>query len=306
MKIFFSFFLSIFVCFSCQSQTQKIELKLTKGQSYTQKTVAKSVIKQKVNDQEISINMTITGQMKYLVTDYASGIYSMDVSYENLSMKMVHPGGTSVFDSESTDETDIMSSVFRMMKNKPFQIKMTQSGKIAEVKNVEVLYAGAFDKFPQLTAEQKEQIRTQIMQSYGDKAFKGNLEMLSAVFPDRAVAKGDTWNIKTQLEAGMSATLDGVYKLDEITATEFVISGASLFTTKNNEADTATTVLPFEYNMAGTMNSVMRIDKKTGWLIEGKISQNIRGTMSIKASEKMPEGMTVPMEMTSDMVFTDK
>jgi len=306
MKIFFSFFLSIFVCFSCQSQTQKIELKLTKGQSYTQKTVAKSVIKQKVNGQEINIDMAITGQMKYLVTDYASGIYSMDVSYENLSMKMIHPGGTSIFDSESTDETDIMSSVFRMMKNKPFQIKMTKSGKVAEVKNVETLYTGAFDKFPQLTAEQKEQIRTQIMQSYGDKAFKGNLEMLSAVFPDRAVAKGERWNIKTQLEAGMSATLEGVYKLDEITATEFVISGASLFTTKNNEADTATSVLPFKYNMAGTMNSVMRIDKKTGWLIEGKISQNIKGTMSIKASEKMPEGMTVPMEMSSDMVFTDK
>jgi len=306
MKILFSFILSIFICFSCQSQTQNIELKLTKGQSYTQKTVAKSIMKQKVNDQDMTINMTITGQMKYLVTDYASGIYSIDVSYENLSMKMVHPGGTSIFDSESNDETDIMSSVFRMMKNKPFQIKMTKSGKIAEVKNVEGLYTGAFDKFPQLTAEQKEQIRSQIMQSYGDKAFKGNLEMLSAVFPERAVAIGDTWNVKTQLEAGMSATLEGVYKLDEITPTEFVISGASVFATATNDAGTTTSVMPFKYNMAGTMNSVLRIDKKTGWLIDGKINQNIKGTMSIKASEKVPGGMTVPMEMTSDMVITDK
>jgi hypothetical protein len=306
MKIIFSFLLSVFVCFSCLSQTQKIELKLTKGQTYTQKTVANTIVKQTMNGQAINIDMTITGQMKYVVTDDIAVIYSMDVSYVNLSMKIVHPGGESTFDSEKNDEKDILSSVFGMMKNKSFQIKMTKAGKITEVKNVEALYAGVFEKFPQLTAEQKEQMRSKIMQSYGDKAFKGNLEMLSAVFPDRAVAKGDTWNVKTELEAGMSATLDGVYKLDEITATEFVVSGASMFATKNKDVYTETNGMPIKYNLAGTMNSVIKIDKNTGWIIEGKINQNIKGSMEIKANDKMPEGVTIPMEMTSDMVFTDK
>lgn len=302
MKIFLSFFLSIFICFSCQSQTQKIELKLIKGQSYTQKTVANTVIKQKLNDQEVNVNLAIIGKMKYLVTDYASGIYSIDVSYENLSMKMVHPGGTIFFDSEKNDTTDMMSSILGQMKNKPFQVKMTKTGKVTEVKNVEAVYKGMFERFPQLTVEQREEMRSKIMQSYGDKALKGNMEMLSAVFPDRAVAKGDTWKVQTQLEGVMNATLDGTYKLDEITPTEFVISGTSLFATTN----TGTSLVPFKYDMTGTTNSVLRIDKKTGWLIEGKINQNVKGAMSVKSSEKMPEGMTIPMEMIMDMVFTDK
>lgn len=306
MKIIFSFFLSIFIYFSCYSQTQKIELKLIKGQSYTQKTVANTVIKQKLNDQEVNVNLAITGKMKYLVTDYASGIYSIDVSYENLSMKMVHPGGTIIFDSEKNDTTDMMSSILGQMKNKAFQIKMTKTGKVTEVKNVEAVYKGMFERFPQLTAEQREEMRSKIMQSYGDKALKGNLEMLSAVFPDRAVAKGDTWKVKTQLEGVMNATLDGTYKLDEVTPTEFVISGTSLFATTNNDTNTGASLVPFKYDMTGTMNSVLRIDKKTGLLIGGKINQSVKGSMSVKSSEKMPEGMTIPMEIAIDMVFTDK
>lgn len=306
MKIIFSFLFCVLVCFSCLSQTQRIELNLTKGQTYTQKTVANSTIKQSMNGQEININMTITGQMKYVVTDIVAGVYSMDVSYVNLSMKLVHPGGESILDSEKKDEKDVLSSVFSMMKDKPFQIKMTKLGKVTEVKNVETLYAGMFDKFPNLTAEQKEQMRAKIMQSYGDKAFKGNLEMLSAVFPDHPVAKGDTWNVKTQLEAGMSATLDGVYKLDEITSAEFVVSGSSIFATTNKDVYNEANGMSLKYNLAGTMNSVIKIDKKTGWIIEGKINQNIKGNMEFKANDKMPQGMTIPMEMTSDMVFTEK
>nr|WP_068892792.1 DUF6263 family protein [Pedobacter panaciterrae] len=306
MKILLSFILSIGVCFSCYSQTQKIELKLTKGQTYTQKTVANSVIKQTMNGQVINIDMTITGQMKYVVADEVAGIYTMDVSYVSLLMKLIHPGGSSVFDSEKNDEKDILSSVFGLMKNKPFQIKMNKAGKIIEVKNVEAIYTGVFEKFPQLTAEQKEEMRSKIMQSYGDKAFKGNIEMLSAVFPDRAVAKGDTWNVKTELEAGMSATLDGVYKLDEITPTEFVVSGNSILTTTNKDTYVETNGMQLKHNLAGTMNSVIKIDKKTGWIIEGKINQSIKGNMEIKANDKVPEGMTIPMEMTSNIVFTDK
>lgn len=305
MKIILSFFFAFVVCFSGLSQTQKIELNLTKGQAYLQKSVVNSVIKQTINGQQVDINMTIAGQMKFMVTDYADGIYNMDLSYLNLSMKMAHPGGSIIFDSEKNDEKDIMSSVFAMMKNKPFQIKMTKAGKVTEVKNIEALYAGAFDKFTQLTAEQKEQIRSKVMQSYGDKAFKGNLEMLSAVFPDRAVAKGDTWSVKTYLEAGMSATLDGVYKLDEVTPTQFILSGASTMTT-NQDISAEPNGLPIKYNLAGTMNSVIKIDKKTGWIVEGKINQSIKGNIEIKANDKMPEGVIAPMEMTSELIFTDK
>ncbi|WP_449435599.1 DUF6263 family protein [Pedobacter steynii] len=47
--------------------------------------------------------------------------------------------------------------------------------------------------------------------------------------------------------------------------------------TTNKDISTEANGLPIKYNLAGTMNSLVKIDKKTGWIVEGKISQSIKG-----------------------------
>lgn len=299
-------FLLVLLLVSCQAQKEKFELNLVKGEMYTQKMISSTSVIQTINGQLFNMNMSINGKTTYKVTGIQDSVYDMEVRFENLSMKMTLPNRIMEFNSDKKNDMDIVSTILGTMINKPFSIKMTKTGKVNKVEDIDMLFSNAFASFPQLTDDQKQQIKSQIMQAYGEKAFQGNLEMSTAVFPGIPVSKGDKWVVKTKLEAGMAANLETTYELKEIEDDYCVLSGVSKIETVDKDAYIQANGMPIKYDMSGTMSSKVKINRKTGWVIESKVNQTIRGTNQIKDNPKMPGGMIIPMTMRNEMTITEK
>lgn len=305
MKKILNLVLALILLTSCQAQKQKLELNLTKGETYSQNLVSNSSISQNFNGQQMIINMTIIGKTTMKVIDIQDLVYSMEVKYESLSMKMSLPNGVMEFSSEKNDENDIFSTLLGEMKGKIFLIKMTKTGKINEVKNIESLFLNMFNKFPQLSDAQKQQIQGQLMQAYGEKAFKGNFEMITSIFPDSPVSTGDKWTMKTKLESGMSGNLETTFELKEVNDLYFLISGDSKIETADKDAYIQSNGMPLRYDLTGTMISNLKINRKSGWIMDAKISQSIKGNAYVKDNPQMPGGMTIPMTISNDMTITE-
>ncbi len=306
MKRILNLLIGLALLTSCQAKKEKLELNLTKGEIYTQKMISNVSILQTINGQQVKMNMSINAKMTYKVTGIQNAVYDMEVRYESLIMKMNLPNGEMEFSSEKNDENDIFSTILGTMKNKPFLVKMTRTGKVNEVKNIELVFSDMFNKFPQLSDVQKQQIKGQLMQAYGEKAFKGNFEMCSAIFSDSPVSKGDKWTINTQLESGMSAKIETIYELKEITDSYCQILGNSKIETADKDAYIKSNGMPLKYDLAGTMTSDIKIDKKSGWILSAIIRQSIKGTAYIKDNQQMPGGMAIPMTMNSEMTISEK
>ena len=306
MKKILGFVFLLLLVTSCEAKKERLELNLTKGETYTQQMASSMSILQTINGQEVKTNMSVHGNMTYKVIDIQNSVYEIEVRYESLALKMSMPGGTMEFSSEKNDANDILSTLLGVMKNKPFLVKMTKTGKVNEVKNIENLFSDMFIKTPTLNEMQQQQIRQQLMQAYGEQAFKGNLEMCSAIFPDSTVAKGDKWVIKTKLESGMAANMETSYELKETEDTFYIISGISKIATADKDAYIQSNGMPLKYDMTGTMTSEIKINRKTGWVIESKTSQTIQGTAQIKDNPQMPGGMSIPMTMNNEMTVTEK
>ena len=306
MKKILGFVFLLLLVTSCEAKKERLELNLTKGETYTQQMASSMSILQTINGQEVKTNMSVHGKMTYKVIDIQNSVYEIEVRYESLALKMSMPGGTMEFSSEKNDANDILSTLLGVMKNKPFLVKMTKTGKVNEVKNIENLFSDMFSKTPTLNEMQQQQIRQQLMQAYGEQAFKGNLEMCSAIFPDSTVTKGDKWVIKTKLESGMAANMETSYELKETEDTFYIISGISKIATADKDAYIQSNGMPLKYDMTGTMTSEIKINRKTGWVIESKTSQTIQGTAQIKDNPQMPGGMSIPMTMNNEMTVTEK
>lgn len=306
MKKILGFVFLLLLATSCDAKKERLELNLTKGETYTQQMASSMSILQTINGQEVKTNMSVHGKMTYKVIDIQNSVYEIEVRYESLALKMSMPGGTMEFSSEKNDANDILSTLLGVMKNKPFLVKMTKTGKVNEVKNIENLFSDMFIKTPTLNEMQQKQIRQQLMQAYGEQAFKGNLEMCSAIFPDSTVAKGDKWVIKTKLASGMAANMETSYELKETEDTFYIISGISKIATADKDAYIQSNGMPLKYDMTGTMTSEIKINRKTGWVIESKTSQTIQGTAQIKDNPQMPGGMSIPMTMNNEMTVTEK
>ncbi len=305
MKRILNLLIGLVLLTSCQAQKEKLELHLTKGEIYNQKMVSNVSILQTINGQQVNMKISINAKMTYKVTDIQNSVYDMEVRYESLIMKMSLPNGEMEFSSEKNDESDIFSTILGTMKNKPFLVKMTKTGKVNEVKNIELVFLNMFDKFPQLSDVQKQQIKGQIMQAYGEKAFKGNIEMCSAIFSDSPVSKGDKWTINTQLESAMSAKMETVYELKDNTDSYYQILGNSKIETADKDAYIESNGMPLKYDMIGTMTSDIKTNKKTGWTISAMINQSIKGTAYVKDNPQLPGGMAIPMTMNNVMTITE-
>src|SRR6185437_1447641 len=288
------------------AQKQKLGFNLVVGKTYYQIMQSSSDIEQDIKGQKVSINLTISGQIAFKVTNLIDTIYDISVSYHQLAMSMKLPNRDVSFNSDNKDENDIFSQLLSAIIDKPFFIKMTTLGRIVEVKNIDSVFEEALDKFSKLSETQKQQMMGQLMQSFGEKSFKGNFEMITAIYSNNRVEKGDTWTTKTNLETGMAATLITTFELKDKVENYNLIIGNGNIETLKKDAYTQVNGMPAKYNLTGTLNSSLKVDNKTGWIIEGKINELISGTVEIKDNPNLPGGMSIPMSISAENTYSSK
>ncbi|ASU35876.1 DUF6263 family protein [Mucilaginibacter xinganensis] len=295
---------TLFCCIAaqlCFAQKFKPALNLTKGSTYYLTTTAGSAVKQTISGQQNAINLTFTFKMAFKVTGIADSVYSMEVSYQSLGMKMDMAGNSVDMDSKKSDPQDIPSTIIAAMMNKSFNLEMTKTGRIRSVQNIDKMVSAAMESFPQIDAAKKEQVKAQFMQSFGPNAFKGSIEMGTAIFPDRPVAKDDKWTIKTSLESPAKAEVAITYTLADVVGGMYVIHGDGTITTDKNAGSVKINSMPIKYNLNGTIISDIRVDKATGWISEVKMKQAMMGDMQILDNPQVPGGMTIPMTFNTDV-----
>lgn len=288
------------------AQRQNLSLNLSTGNTYAQVSTVVVSIRQTINGQQMDIKMNVNGAIHFKVTGETDSAYDLEASYDSLFMRMELPNETMEFGSTKRDENDVMSTVLAALVGQPFGVKMTRLGRVTDVEDIESLFSGALDQFPQIPDAQKRQIVAQLSQSFGEKAFKGNLEMVSAIFPETPVSVGDTWTVQTQLEAGMAAQVRTTYELKEAHETYYLIAGNSVIATEDKDAYVESNGMPLKYNLSGTLVSTIKVARETGWIMDAKLAQNVGGSAEIKDNPQLPGGMVIPMTMVSETIITDR
>jgi len=287
------------------AQKTTLALNLTQGNTYYMVTSTNMAISQTINGQMQNVNTSLTAKMAFTVTAVKDTSYAMQVKYDRLGMQMELPTGTMSFESDKNDKNDIFSTIMQNMTNKPFSIVMSKTGKVLSIGNTEALSRGLFDNVAQLNDEQKAQFREQLMKSFGPDAFKSNIEIGTAVFPNVKVAVNDTWSVKNHSEDGMQTKMTTIFTLNEVTASAYMVHGESVISPRNANEYTEMNGMPMKYNVNGTSQYDLKIDKESGWIAEARINQVIKGNVEIKDNPKLPGGMIIPMTITDDQTISN-
>lgn len=305
MKTKFILILCVFITSASLAQTS-LNLNLAQGKEYRQNTDMKMNMSQSFGGQTMDIVMLVTGEMKYVVMGVTPTAYNIDVTYESMSMEMQMPQATMKFSSINPSAEDMFSQVLAGMTNKPFQVELSKNGKVLSVKNVGTLFETAFDKFPNVTAEQKDQVKNQLEQSYGEKSFAANMEMMFAIYPDKPVKMGEKWTIEGKLKSSITANVSSTYQYVEDGADFRKIHGTSTITADDTGEYIKSNGVDLRFSMNGTMTSDIKVDKKTGWVLEAKVTQDITGEAHVKGNEQMPDGMSIPMTIKTEVINKNK
>jgi hypothetical protein len=250
------------------------------------------------------INSTLSYKMAFKVIDLIDSLYYIDAMYQLLDMKIKIADKIIEVDSRNNNRQDVTSRVFAAMMNKPFRITITKSGKASSI-NVEKMISDVFDSFPQIDEEKKQQIRNQFLKSLSGNAFKGNLEMQMAIFPEISVLKKDRWIVNTKLDNVVKTNIHTVYQLNNITSQYYQILGNGTITTTDDLGQSEINGLPVKYHITGTSLSDIRVDRMTGWIKEIKLQQSMKGDVYILDNPKVPGGLKFPMTIHTTVTTFD-
>lgn len=290
----------IFCIFLSCSEQYELDLNLELGKDYIQETNLNGHINQTIDGQEIEFKMEINGKMNYHVAGVNEDDFDLNVSYKDLNMSMKFPSGDINYSSNSPSQEDIFSALLSEMIGKSFDVKISKKGKIISVSHLDEMFNSLFKVFPEIDPYTAQQIKLQLMDSYGEKAFRGNIEMVASIFPNKAVALGDSWEIKTTMESSVKANVISQYTLEKVNDDYYIISGLSkIDSPENSKLENQGVEMDFTLN--GKMESKLKVDRKSGWILDGEIEQDINGRAKMPASQEFPEGLEYPISMINKM-----
>jgi hypothetical protein len=287
------------------AQSSSISLKLEKDKEYKQAISSKTTLSQTIDGEKSDVVITTTHTMNFLVKTISQNAYLLDVKYEKQSMLLQMPEETMEFSSEKKDTNDIISNFAGAMMNKSFEVLMSKTGKIIEVKDYESLLENAANQFVQLSEAEKEELKALIMKSNGIEAVKNNIEMATAIYPDKPVNKSDKWTVDSNCLIGVPSKMSTNYELASFTSKYALIKGYSILKTIDKNKYIESDGILMKYDLTGSMVSDINVDKNTGWVINAKITQEIKGDTYIKENSQSPDEMKIPMTITTEIMITN-
>ncbi|HLT79796.1 MAG TPA: DUF6263 family protein [Cyclobacteriaceae bacterium] len=283
------------------AQTVTLQLNLEEGATYSQNSSSDLVMSQDYGGEKIDIKIKVQSQVDFKVIAITDTGYDLEVEFDRISMTMEMPMVTMEFNSEKADGADIMSTILASMMHKPFGVTMTRRGEVTEMRNLSTLLDSTLEKYPQMTEEQKNQIRAQLANTFGENGLKGNIEMTTFIFPEGPVAISDTWSTQTQVDAEWSFAVKSIFRLEAIEAGHYVVSAKSEVSTLPAPDSAA-----IKYDLSGTSLYNLKLAKKSGWIQDGSVKQSMSGKIVFADSPEMPGGMEVPMSMESEVAVMDR
>lgn len=289
-----------------RSGGEELRLHLQKGQTYTESQNSQSVITEQVQGQTITVNLGLQSRIGFTVKDFSNGIYDLSVQYQSVSMHMTLPNGNMTFNSDSATADNAGSMILHELMGKSFEVQMTPAGRITNISGLDSIFSQMSASMTSVPEAQREQTFDQLKRQFGENSLKGSLQVFTAIYPDKPVKQGDTWNVNTTMTSTMATALSSAYTLDEIGNDYDKISGKTTITPLDSTVTVQMNGMSLQYDMHGNMSSNLSVDRKSGWLDDGNIEQDMEGVAHIQPSAMIPNGMDMPISIKSTTHISGK
>ncbi len=303
MKKLSTLILALFITVACIGQKANLKLNLEEGKTYTQNMEMESTINQNVGGQDMEIIMKTSSITKYKIRQILDEGYLMELSYSKVAMSMGLPQGSVEFSSENPKEGDVFSSIFSSIIDKPFEAVVTPLGRVVKLSGLDKLWEDMINNAEEIPEAQKQQMQKQIKNMYGEKSMRGSMESAMAIYPEKPVKKGAQWTVNTKIETGMVATSIATYTYIGKEGDLARIEGLAKIITEDTQEFSEVNGMEMRFDLEGQATSSFLINRKSGWVMEANIGQEIEGTSFIKESVQVPNGMEIPIKIKTEQVL---
>lgn len=297
---------TMLLAFSGCTKDLDLSINIKTGDKYVIHEVTNQDMTMTLGTQQMATNQTVDMNLLMDVKDVDKDKnVTIEYKYDSMKMSASSNGQTMTYDSTKADDSNPLNEVYKGIIGKSFTVKMSNKGKLLEIKGVTDLINSMLDKV-NVPDAQKETLKSSLTRSFGDDAIKSMVQQSMDIYPDKAVKKNDTWNKKYDIKTVFPITVDNTFKLLSNDSSEVSLNQQS-----NITADTKGTPIDImgvksNINLTGTATGTVKINKSNGLLQSGEVTENMNGEMQMLKSSLIPQDIKVPMKMTAKITYDIK
>lgn len=306
MKKSFSTLL-VLLPFIALSQKLKIEMNLEEGDRFEVISTVHQDIRQSVMGMDQVMVSDQNYDYTFVVTDADKKTIMSTLTFDRIAkMDSNNISGSSQFDSDWPDTSSLpMHKAFRAMLESQVQLQFSRSGEILEVSGVDGMVDNMINAvLKDLPEVDPSTIRSSMSNMISDETMKKQLSSLSQ-FPSYAVGVGDSWSEEVEMKSLITLITETEYTVTAIDD-EYIYVDINGTLESPGDDVTETNGMSMKYHLEGTQVGKLIIQKSNGWMKRSEIVQDVEGTVEILPNESMPNGMSWPIYMDSEILFETK
>lgn len=263
-----------------------LRFNLQPGQVYRQYTSTRQTVSLTMLGHSMDIVQTLDFGISYAVDSVdPDGTIRLTSTYDTIKMRM---GGVVAYDSESPEQGDpSTAAIFGSMIGARLRMSISPTGRVLEV-------AGYDELIDHMTAtaapELRQSLEKQLKEQFNTTNAFGGVDQ----YPEGAIRVGESWT--TQMEVGGSypMTVWTTYVLRGIQDGRFIIDAKS-----DIAGQSVVNVSPgtdMKMKLRGTQTGTLEMDAVTGWMVGGRLTQQIGGEMKM-TEEDLPQPFTIQTDV---------
>ncbi|HCX99509.1 MAG TPA: hypothetical protein DG754_05150 [Bacteroidales bacterium] len=278
--------------FSFAANEVDLKFNLKKGDVTKYRTSIDMTTSQTMGEMVQTVEMNQIFEYTIDVKDIASnGNFSTQITYTRVAINMVAGGMDMAFDSDDESTANPQFSSFGALIGKSINATFTPKGKIIELDGVDAMINEL--------AGDNEAIRTQVeqnlTQSFDDEKMKQMFGGSFIEYPAKLVKVGTKWTENQTINNQFTLNVINNYVVKGVDA-DFVNLDvtSTLATTPGNKSEMQG--MEVSFNLFGTQSGTIKVDKKSGKVVESTVNQNISGNLS---ADMGGQNMDIPMTVAS-------
>ncbi len=291
MKKLFSVAL-IFTFLSGLSSAQiQLDYSLKTGTTYTTKVLLDQSISQTIMGQSQNSDSDQGYGIKMTVIDIEDGNYSIKMVYNSIMINQPMVGLSYDSETATTEPTGPAKAIASVL-DKELNFTLGKDGVISNITGFEALLDSMVANMGITDENQASAFKAQMSAQYNSQTIEDQLNRTLIVFPNKELNKGDTWSEDQSITTPFALNIQTTYELagyDNDTATLNITS--DIFTEGGEMSMNGATMTP---DLTGVQSGTIKIDRKTGLILESNMEQLISGLLNITS----PQEMEIPMEIT--------
>ena len=280
------------------AQLYQLKYKLKQGKEYRFYQETKMSITQSLGIIDQEIKNEFKGVTRFVPIGTEGSNIVLNTSFETMVINIESLMFNISYDSSKpAGDNDKVAKIYSGIIGKDFKMVITPYGKVVRIEGIDELIDDAVKAMGDLQPQAAAQMKKTLAGHFGQEALTGNMAMLLSIYPAENKKVGDSWSTDTKLTSALKANLSNKWTLADDSQQQWKLKGSGNISTLGEEA--MMNGMKMTFNLKGKQDAEFVLSQNDGWFVSGKQSQNIEGTVSMKGNAQLPQGMEIPMKVTS-------